>query len=51
MPHEGHFPGSPAEWLRYARSDLELARVKRPPKVLLSCSTGDGKNAEGGNDC
>jgi HEPN domain-containing protein len=35
MPHEGHFPGSPAEWLRYARSDLELARVKRPPKVLL----------------
>jgi len=35
MPHEGHFPGSPADWLRYAYSDLELARVKRPPKVLF----------------
>ncbi len=35
MPHEGHFPGSPADWLRYAHSDLELARVKRPPKVLF----------------
>jgi HEPN domain-containing protein len=35
MPHEGRFPGSPADWLRYAYSDLELARVRRPPKVLL----------------
>jgi len=35
MQHEGRFPGSPADWLRYARSDLELARVKRPPEVLL----------------
>jgi len=35
MPHEGHFPGSPADWLRYAYSDLELARVGRPPKVLF----------------
>jgi len=35
MPHEGHFPGSPADWLRYAHSNLELARVKRPPKVLF----------------
>jgi len=35
MPHEGHFPGSPADWLRYARSDLELARVVRPDEVLF----------------
>ena len=35
MPHEGHFTGSPTDWLRYAYSDLELARVKRPPKVLF----------------
>ncbi|MBA7707324.1 hypothetical protein ES703_116194 [subsurface metagenome] len=35
MPHEGHFPGSPADWLRYARSDLELARVTRPDEVLF----------------
>lgn len=35
MSHKSHFPGSPADWLRYAYSDLELARVKRPPKVLF----------------
>ena len=35
MPHEGHFLGSPADWLRYARSDLELARVTRPEEVLF----------------
>jgi HEPN domain-containing protein len=35
MPHEVHFPGSPADWLRYARSDLELARVVRPDEVLF----------------
>ncbi len=35
MPHEGHFPGSPADWLRYAFSDLELARARRPSKVLF----------------
>jgi len=35
MPHEGHFPGSPADWLRYAYSDLEPARVRRPSKVLF----------------
>ncbi len=35
MPHEGHFPGNPADWLRYARSDLELARVVRPDEVLF----------------
>ena len=35
MPHEGHFLGSPADWLRYARSDLELARVTRPDEVLF----------------
>jgi HEPN domain-containing protein len=35
MPHEGHLPGSPADWLRSAYSDLELARVRRPSKVLF----------------
>lgn len=35
MPHEGHFSGSPADWLRYARSDLELASIVRPDEVLF----------------
>ena len=35
MPHEGHFSGSPSDWLRYARSDLELARIVRPDEVLF----------------
>jgi HEPN domain-containing protein len=35
MPHESHFSGSPADWLRYARSDLELARINRPDEVLF----------------
>ena len=35
MLNEKHFPGSPADWLRYAHSDLELANIKRPPNVLL----------------
>lgn len=35
MPHEDLSAGGPAEWLRYARSDLELARVGRPAEVLF----------------
>ena len=35
MPHEDHFSGSPADWLRYARSDLELAGIIRPNEVLF----------------
>jgi HEPN domain-containing protein len=35
MPHESHLPGSPSDWLRHARSDLELARVSRPFEVLF----------------
>jgi len=35
MPPEGWFSGSPTDWLRYAHSDLELARVGRSPNVLL----------------
>ena len=35
MPHEAAFPGSPADWLRHARSDLELARVARNPRIML----------------
>lgn len=34
MPPESHAPGSPADWLRYAASDLDLARVTRPHRVL-----------------
>lgn len=35
MPPERHPPGSPADWLRFACSDLELARSGRHPGVLL----------------
>ena len=35
MPPEKHPSGSPEDWLRYAHSDLELARVPPPPKVLF----------------
>ncbi len=32
MPHE---PGTPGDWLRYARSDLALARAPVSKEVLL----------------
>ena len=35
MPLDDHLSGSPADWLRYARSDLELARITRPDEVLF----------------
>ncbi|MFH1440678.1 MAG: HEPN domain-containing protein [Candidatus Omnitrophota bacterium] len=36
MPHEDCIPGSPADWLRHAYSDLELARRGRlSDKILL----------------
>ncbi len=35
MPPEDDRTGSPQDWLRYARSDLELARLSPPPGVLL----------------
>jgi HEPN domain-containing protein len=35
MPHDDRFSGSPADWLRYARSDLELTGVIRPDEVLF----------------
>ena len=35
MPPENCRPGSPEDWLRYARSDLELARVEQSPYILL----------------
>ena len=35
MPLDNHFSGSPADWLRYARSDLELAGINRPEEVLF----------------
>lgn len=35
MPSEPNHAGSPEEWLRYARSDLELARMTPSPDILL----------------
>ncbi len=35
MSHELYAPGSPADWLRYAYSDLALAGITPLPRVLL----------------
>jgi len=35
MPPTPPEVGSPADWLRHARSDLALARVERPAEVFL----------------
>jgi len=35
MSPEASPPGSPADWLRHARSDLALARVELPPDAML----------------
>jgi HEPN domain-containing protein len=35
MPSETDSPGSAESWLRYARSDLALARIDKPEGVLL----------------
>jgi HEPN domain-containing protein len=35
MPHKRNNAGTPEDWLRYAYSDLELARVTPPPNVIL----------------
>ncbi|HHJ06811.1 MAG TPA: HEPN domain-containing protein [Anaerolineae bacterium] len=35
MPPKDHTPGSPADWLRYAYSDLKLAQMPAPAGVLL----------------
>jgi HEPN domain-containing protein len=35
MSHEDLFSGSPAGWLRYARSDLELTGIIKPDEVLF----------------
>jgi HEPN domain-containing protein len=35
MPPEEITPGSPLDWLRHARSDIELARVGRNSRILL----------------
>lgn len=35
MPPEAHAPGSPADWLRHAYSDLALASITPPPQILL----------------
>ena len=34
MPEATNQPGSPADWLRHARSDLVLARTEQPEGVL-----------------
>ncbi|MBM4457400.1 MAG: HEPN domain-containing protein [Chloroflexi bacterium] len=35
MPPEAHAPGSPADWLRHAYSDLALASTTPLPQILL----------------
>jgi HEPN domain-containing protein len=35
MPPEAHLPGSPADWLRHAYSDLALANTTPLPQILL----------------
>ena len=35
MPHEDCSPGSPADWLRHAHSDLELAKAKELSEDIL----------------
>jgi len=35
MQPEGIEPGEPKDWLRHARSDLELARMPRNSRILL----------------
>ena len=35
MDTESRVPGSAEDWLRYAKSDLELARIEKPEGVLL----------------
>jgi HEPN domain-containing protein len=35
MPRKGVAPGSPADWLRHAKSDLALARAKKISKDIL----------------
>ena len=35
MDSESLVPGSAEDWLRYASSDLELARIEKPDGVLL----------------
>ena len=35
MDSESPVPGSAEDWLRYSKSDLELARIEKPEGVLL----------------
>ena len=35
MPHENCLPGSPADWLRHAYSDLESARARKLSDNIL----------------
>ena len=35
MPPEAHAPGSPADWLQHAHSDLALAHTTPLPPILL----------------
>lgn len=35
MPPEGQVSGSAVDWLRYAESDLEIARVIQSSRILL----------------
>ncbi len=35
MPSEGHVLGNAVDWLRYAESDLEIARITQSSRILL----------------
>ena len=35
MHPEENSPGSPEDWMRHAHSDLQLAKISRPPGVML----------------
>ena len=45
MPHDERFPGSPADWLRHARSDLALSRIRATPEILLEALCFDAPQA------
>jgi HEPN domain-containing protein len=36
MPPDAPLPGSPEDWLRHAKSDLALARLRHAPDILLT---------------
>jgi hypothetical protein len=51
MPPDAQHPGSPEDWMRYAKADLALARVPLAKGgMYVSCPTGSGKEPQSGSD-